>query len=148
MSLYKHNLWAMPLSLALVACGGGGGGSDNSIDDKPDGGSGGGSGAVEYQQQVVDARNGYTYLNLTTGETVAADAEWHMAFSRSNIQLNGGASGNGKVAGALAVAQDDFYTGAGVADPNVFMNATADAELEHLADSFPAPANWQTDTLT
>jgi len=144
MTSFQHSLWLLPVTFALAACGGSGG-SSNSIDEGSDT-----TEEASYEERVIDAQTSgtYTYLNLTTGETVAENAEWHMAFSRTNIQLNGGASGSGNVAGALAVAQGDFYAASGEPDNNVFMNATADAELEHLADSFPEPAEWQTDAAT
>ncbi|MFL1405754.1 HmuY family protein [Marinobacter sp. M1N3S26] len=144
MKKFKHNVWLMPVTFALAACGGSGG-SSNDIDDDSETPE-----AASYEEQVIDAQTSgtYTYLNLDTGETVAESGEWHMAFSRTNIQLNGGGSGSGNVAGALAVAQDDFYTAAGEPDVNVFLNATASSELEHLADSFPEPDEWQPDAAT
>ncbi|GGY80726.1 HmuY family protein [Marinobacter zhanjiangensis] len=142
MNHVKHTTWLVPATLALVACGGG---SSNSIDDDS-----GNNGGEAFEEQVINAQSqdAYAYLNLDTGEMVGESGDWHMAFRRTNIQLNGGASGSGNVAGALAVAQDNFYTGPGTPDNNLFLNATADAELEHLADSFPAPDSWQTDTAT
>ncbi|QCF27565.1 HmuY family protein [Hydrocarboniclastica marina] len=94
------------------------------------------------------------YLNLTSGEVLAlTEAEaasstaWHMAFKRTNIQLNSGASGPGNVVGAVGVNQDDFYTASGEPDNNVFLNATAETELEHLQAEMEKPAAWTRDAI-
>lgn len=84
-----------------------------------------------------DPKNKYTYFNLDTGQVVnlsdadaTASSAWHIAFKRTSIKLNGGVSGPGTVAGAVADAQDDFYDAAtGDPNPSVFLNATAESEL-------------------
>lgn len=82
-----------------------------------------------------DPANKYTYFNLDTGEVVAltdADAEtstdWHIAFKRTKVKLNGGASGPGGVRGAVADSQDDFYQADGSPNDSVFLDATAESE--------------------
>ncbi len=85
----------------------------------------------------TDPKNKYTYFNLDTGQVVnlsdadaTASSAWHIAFKRTSIKLNGGVSGPGTVAGAVADAQDDFYDAAtGDPNPSVFLNATAGSEL-------------------
>ncbi|MCF6337986.1 MAG: HmuY family protein [Gammaproteobacteria bacterium] len=86
---------------------------------------------------IDDPANKYTYFHFKTGEVVAlTDAQadtsndWHIAFKRTAIKLNGGASGPGSVSGALADAQNDFYDAAtGDPDNSVFLNASANSEL-------------------
>lgn len=86
----------------------------------------------------TDPKNKYTYFNLDSGAVVAlTDAEattsgdWHIAFKRSSIKLNGGVSGSGGVKGALADDQADLYNGSDTS-PNVsvFLAATKDTEKE------------------
>ena len=90
----------------------------------------------------------YTYFNLETGQVVAlteaeaaASTNWHVGFRRNAIILNGGTSGSGSVEGALGAAQDDFYA-ADEPVNNVFLNASADAEDDHLL------ATYDVSTLT
>src|SRR5690606_28916168 len=132
------------LTLALAACGGGSSSSDREETPPPATGGGGGGDQSQVRSAVLDAssQTAYTYFNLTSGQKVAltdeqaaTSTDWHIAFRRTNIKLNGGDSGPGKVSGALLVPQDDFYDENGAYIANVFLNATADSELEHLAGS-------------
>src|SRR5690554_378938 len=133
------------LALALVACGGGGSSSSGSDrDETPPPATGGGHEPEQVRSATLDAtsQTDYTYFNLTSGQQVAlteaqaaTSTDWHIAFRRTNIKLNGGDSGPGKVAGALLVPQDDFYDENGAYVANVFLNATAASELEHLTGS-------------
>lgn len=82
-----------------------------------------------------DPANKYTYFNLDSGQVIelsdseaAASENWHIAFKRTNIKLNGGVSGPASIKGAVADAQDDFYDGNGNPDSSVFLNATAASE--------------------
>lgn len=84
----------------------------------------------------------YTYVNLNTGETVdltaeqaASSSDWHIGLRRTAIIVNGGDSGSGNVAAALAASQDDFYNGSDP-DVNVFLNASSESELEHLTTNY------------
>lgn len=103
--MQQHNFkYLVPaLGLMMNACGGG---SDNNI-----AGSTGDSGQTDkgYSQKVIDAKSQTRYLNLATGETVSSDAGWHVAFNRTSVLLNSGASGDGSVAGAVGDEQTEFY---------------------------------------
>ena len=86
--------------------------------------------------QPDDPVNKYTYFNLDSGQTVAltdteADSslDWHIAFKRTKVKLNGGSSGPGNVEGTVADSQDDFYQANGTVNNSVFLNATAEGEL-------------------
>lgn len=145
--------WAGLLGAALVLTGCGGGGSDS------------GTGVEEEGEERVlesvstatlDATSydDYTYYDLTNGEVIAlteaeaaSSTEWHIAFRRSTIKLNGGTSGPGSVAGAVVAEQADFYTSSGDPDANVFLNATADSELEHLEATYTVPSSLVEDEL-
>src|SRR5690554_877648 len=134
----------------LAGCGG----SENSL-----GGSDETGGSSEIQRQVVDAKSysQATYLNLNTGATMQMTAEeaqgrddWHLSFKRDTVQVNGGASGMGSVAGAVANAQDKFYDAAGEPNFNLLVNATASSEEEALLAEYPKPGSrdWISDSIT
>lgn len=124
-------------AFALAGCGG----SDNDIT----GNGGEDQGDKDYNEQIVDARAQTQYLNLATGAIVPKDGNWHVAFNRTNVQLNSGESGNANVVGAVGDEQAGFYDAFGEPDLNKFVGATADGELDHLRDSFPEPASWEPD---
>lgn len=149
-----------PLTLAIaltLLAGCGGGGSDNDISDSGSSSDGSETPVTsDVSTQTVDATDStkYVYLNLDTGRMIdmtaaeaAASSSWHLAFSRTNIQLNSGASGPGNVVGAVGADQADFYTSAGDANTSVFLNATADSELEHLLAAMNEPSSWTGDAL-
>ena len=88
---------------------------------------------------VDDPANKFTYFNLSMGEVVEltddeaeTSTDWHIAFKRAQIKLNGGVSGPGSVSGAIADAQEDYYDAEGEPNNSVFLNATADLELISL----------------
>ncbi len=152
--LMKFKLLAIPASLTLLtACSGGGSSSNNDAEPTPDNGDIGNA----FTAMIVDASdNGaYQYLNLNSGEmltlteeAVASSTAWHIAFRRNNLKVNGGASGSGNVAVALAVSQDDFYDAEGNVDANVFLNATPDSEEEHILAAFDVTTlDFQQDIL-
>ena len=70
-----------------------------------------------------------------------------MAFRRFSVQLNGGASGPGAVAGAIADAQTDFYDAGGDPLVSVFTNATPESELSAFEATLAAPGSWTTDSV-
>ena len=145
----------LPIAVASVLLSACGGGSSNDIVDSDD--NGGGNGLPDnVSAQQIDASSSDTaaYMNLDTGnvltmtdEEAAASSDWHLAFKRNNIQLNSGASGPGQVAGAVAADQADFYTNSGEPNSSVFLNATADSELEHLLAEMSEPSAWTDDAL-
>lgn len=141
------------LALTLAGCGGDSSTTANTANT----GSGQGGATVSYQSKTVDATStsAYRYLNLGTGAEYATEAEanaasgWHIAFRRTGIMLNGGTSGSGKVAGALLIAQDDFYEADGTTPKtNVFLAATPASELEHLTGTLPAAGALTSDGIT
>lgn len=142
----KTAIFSKLILFTTVLAGCGGGGSDSA-----GGASGGDPVAVEnpFFEAEVDATSttDFTYMNLTTGETLPLSEEeaanstlWHVAFRRNSIKLNSGVSGPGMVKGAVVSAQEDFYAENGEALASVFLNATADSELEHLTGPLTAPA--------
>ncbi|SFM78241.1 HmuY family protein [Marinobacter zhejiangensis] len=147
--------WIATLALGSAVLSGCGGGSDNTIAGDSGAGAGTGTDGGVFTA-VIDASayDSRVYFNLSTGEVVAltdaqaaASSDWHLALKRYDIQLNGGASGPGTVVAALGAGQDDFYDGSGEPIANVFVNATAESELEHLLADFSAPASWSSDVV-
>ncbi|MGP9832417.1 HmuY family protein [Marinobacter sp. NSM] len=139
MELFENRPMAVVLAtLALTACGGG---SDNSIaEDDADNVS-------DFSEQLLPAATETVYLNLETGAMVEEGGDWHIAANRLSFRVNSGASGTGSVVGALAIAQDDFYDGNGDPVANMFTNATANSEQEHLLGILEEPASWQEDAF-
>ena len=150
-SLRKLSLM-LPI-IGLVACGGGSDKVATNLETNDDGQSGLVNGGLSSLQIDATDYDTYRYFSFDTGtvldisdEQAQSSVAWHLAFRRDSIKLNGGASGVGGVAGALVAAQDDFYIDA-EADVNVFLNATFESEVEHLAATYNAPSDLQADVL-
>lgn len=124
---YQHFVLLLSLTSTLVACGGSSSGDS-------------GSGPVEeipaVTQFSVDSTSNedFVYFRLddlsepVTISEPSTSTDWDIGFRRTGIILNGGASGSGEVAGALAVAQDTFYDADGNPDANAFLNALPENE--------------------
>lgn len=133
----------------LTACGGGGGDKDisdasQSGNDTPTTGTDDPVDSNGITTRTLPVATDTVYLNLETGESVESSEDWHVSANRLAFKLNSGASGNGSVGGALAVAQEDFYEN-GQPDFNVFSNANQNSEEEHLLGQFSEPGEWQQD---
>ncbi|XOZ32995.1 HmuY family protein [Halomonadaceae bacterium KBTZ08] len=138
-------------TILLTACNGD---SNNTPSDNEDNNGDNPQDEIASQRLDASSHDSATYLNLKTGDTLALTAEeaaastdWHLAFRRNDIKLNGGNSGPGDVAGAVGVAQSDFYTEDGSPNASVFLNATADSEKEHLLATLSAPDSWTSDAV-
>lgn len=99
--------------------------------------SAGGFGAAD-----DDPANRWSYLNLATGELLAltdqqaeSSKDWHMAFKRVGIRINGGSSGPGEVTAAVIDDQAEFYSEQGEPVSSVFEQASAQSELAALEQS-------------
>lgn len=133
--------------LMMVGCGGdddSGNDSDGNTDTStPDQG---GNEAFQSAQINAASHDTWVYFNLEQGATVSQQDNWHLALKRTEIKLNGGVSGSGKVAGALLDAQDEFYVD-GEASSSVFTNADADIEAQALAASHDLSSiEWVSDS--
>lgn len=63
-----------------------------------------------------------------TDEAAATDSQWDVAFKRTNVSLN---THNDNIVGTyLTAINSDFYDDAGNAITDMFLNATADTELD------------------
>jgi hypothetical protein len=135
-------------ALILTACGSD---SDNTIANPEDGQTESGEtetgGEAGISLKLLPAASETVYLNLETGALVEESDAWHIAANRLAFELNGGASGSGKVGGTLAVAQEDFYEDSGEPNVSVFTNATENSEEEHLLGIFQEPDAWQQDAF-
>jgi hypothetical protein len=153
-------------SIGLVACGG----DDNNdstetvADDIIDTNPVSNVEETTYQTLQVNAADydEWKYISLVNGsileltdEAASASTDWHLALRRTAVKLNGGVSGPGAVAAAVADAQTEFYDSEGGANTSVFTNADADIEAEALdidydtsvltfiSDSYePAMTDW------
>lgn len=153
--MFSQSLRLIPAAIAaftLAACGGGGsGGSGDPPGDPPP------PPADEVTSLQIDATSSseYVHLNLLTGRVVEIATqsepapEWHIAFRRFHVKLNGGSSGSGNVAGALVAAQSDFYDN-GTPIEGRFTSATADSELPVLTGELAVPGDrdWIFDRVT
>lgn len=125
-------------SLILTACGGSSSSSsDNDDNDQVQ--------QADFQSMNVNAsdRVTWTYVSLRnaavvelTDEQAEASDAWDIAMRRTGIRLNGGDSGPGNVAAAVADAQTDFYNDADEPVVSVFTNADADIEAQALSNTY------------
>lgn len=142
--MYRYVLAVLAASALLAGCGG----ASTTQDAEPQ--------EKNYSERQLDASDNtdYVYLNLDTNtelsltaEQAASSTDWHVAFRRFSVQLNGGASGPGAVAGAIADAQTDFYDAGGDPLVSVFTNATPESELSAFEATLAAPGSWATDSV-
>ena len=142
--MYRYVLAVLAASALLAGCGG----ASTTQDAEPQ--------EQNYSERQLDASDNtdYVYINLDTNtelsltaEQAASSTDWHVAFRRFSVQLNGGASGPGAVAGAIADAQTDFYDAGGDPLVSVFTNATPESELSAFEATLAAPGSWATDSV-
>lgn len=142
--MYRYVLAVLAASALLAGCGG----ASTTQDAEPQ--------EKNYSERQLDASDNtdYVYINLDTNtelsltaEQAASSTDWHVAFRRFSVQLNGGASGPGAVAGAIADAQTDFYDAGGDPLVSVFTNATPESELSAFEATLAAPGSWTTDSV-
>lgn len=57
----------------------------------------------------IDATGGWVYYDLDGNKVTTESGNWHIAFNRYNVKLNGGSSGSGTVAGFLSKTPTGFY---------------------------------------
>ena len=131
---YKDSLNLTALIMGtflLTACGGSD--SDNETDD------GEKKASVSTMQINAADYSAWRYVNLDSASEVTQDAPWHLAFRRTAIKLNGGVSGSGNVAAALANTPEGFYNGD---EPvaNTILNTTASTHEAALTATYDLAA--------
>ena len=130
----RFSLTAVVASMALFGCG-----SDDSNNSRADdNGSGGDIKSWQSLQVNAASYTDWTYVSLTESKTLVLDeaasatsTDWHLAFRRTGIKLNGGVSGEGNVVGALVETQGEYYE-SDLPIASVFTNADADTEASAL----------------
>lgn len=128
--------------LLLAGCGS----DDSNSSDTPNTGDVNDTSGVQVARVNAASHSDWVYLNLDSGQQVSEQDDWHLALQRSNIKLNGGVSGTGKVTGAVLDAQDEFYQD-GEANSSVFSNASADSEAQALLTEFDLTSvQWSSDS--
>lgn len=94
-------------------------------------------------QVDASSRTKWAYLDLSTGTEVTANEDWDLAFQRLAVRIN-----PDKQASALLAKQADFYDGNEAPLANVFLNATANSEHEHLQATYDlSKVSFETETL-
>ena len=126
-------------TLILAGCNGGGGGSSSdSSDNSSDNNSGGDTTQSSVRYITLDAATDTTqaaYLDLATGAQSTADQDWHVAYQKYvGFKVNGGASGDGNVNGAITACYTGnsaaLYDAEGKPVQSAFEAASADSTLE------------------
>lgn len=119
------NSWLVAMAASAVLL------SGCNIEEKDDPVSGGDSSQNDdFRSIQVDANTGWAYVDFSADAEVSAGGNWDLAFQTTNIRSNAA-----RTELALAAPQVDFFD-AGVPNINVWTNATAGSELEHLLASY------------
>ncbi|WP_169579626.1 HmuY family protein [Saccharospirillum impatiens] len=91
---------------------------------------------------MLDASNDWAFLSLGQAAEVTVDDEWDLAFSTTSVRVN-----SERAASALLADQSDFFDAEDKPVTNVFTNATANSEQEHLLASYDlASVTFSTET--
>lgn len=108
---------------------------------------------TQTKERTVDATSydDWTYLNLTSNQVVDRLSDWHIAFKRDSIKLNGGASGDGSVGGFVAATPDGYYDDHGEPITAKFMTDNKQESLVTLTNTaaYDKPTSargWVTDS--
>lgn len=99
---------------------------------------------------TFDAASQWVYVNLGSGQVVAPTEDWHIAFYRYEVKLNGGRSGSGQVAGFVGKTPEGFYDANGQPVVAQFLSpanlANTEAALNAADMATPARASqWVND---
>ena len=99
----------------------------------------------------VDATKGWVYYDLANKTPTTEAGSWHVAFSRYNVKLNGGVSGQGSVGGFLSKTPDGFYGADGATIPAKFVSTNNLADtLGDLTGAQTGPrtsSGWVNDSI-
>lgn len=107
--------------------------------------------SVPPRTATVDASDAaaWVYFDLVTGAVSSETGQWHIAFNRYNVKLNGGDSGGGKVAGFVGRQPAGFYDAEGKPVASRFTSAKpADTLADLTAPDMAVPAaasDWKAD---
>lgn len=95
--------------------------NDSPTDDSDDALSG------EFETLMLDASASWAYLSLHQAAEVMVEDDWDLAFNGTSVRVN-----PERAASALLAEQSEFYDADGDPLANIFTNATANSEQEHL----------------
>lgn len=95
--------------------------SDSPTDDSDDALSG------EFESLMLDASASWAFLSLDQATEVTVEDDWDLAFNGTSVRVN-----PERAASALLAEQSEFYDADGDPLANIFTNATANSEQEHL----------------
>lgn len=82
----------------------------------------------------ASAHDKWAYFNLKTNQITSENQEWHIAFKRTKVKLNGGDSGQGKVGGYLAKTPTGYYDEKNQPITNKFASDNSKEALNELKD--------------
>ncbi|MDR9831513.1 HmuY family protein [Vibrio sp. FNV 38] len=139
MSNYK--LW-LPIALSSIALAG-----CNSSSSSND--NGGGEDPSEAEEVLIDSSSGaQTKVDLDSGTSVT-DENWHVSYQKYvGFALNGGISGEGKVAGCIAAEFDSLFDEDGNAVADEFKLLTGTNTLESFEGvTIDSCTSFEEDTL-
>ncbi len=124
------NAWLVAITASTIFL------SGCNVDEKDDPVSGDDSSQNDdFKSIQVDANSEWAYVDFSADSEVSAGDDWDLAFQSTSIRSNAA-----RTELALAAPQMDFFD-AGAPNVNVWTNATAGSELEHLL------ANYSVDDL-
>ncbi|MEP4547799.1 MAG: HmuY family protein [Saccharospirillum sp.] len=98
--------------------------------DTPTNGSGDSS-SGDFESVMLDASTSWAFLSLDQAAEVTVNDDWDLAFFGTSTRVN-----PERVASAILAEQSEFYDADGDALANIFTNATANSEEEHLLASY------------
>lgn len=107
--------------------------------------------SAQIRTATVNATTGWVYVNLASGDSVPETGDWHVAFNRNTMKLNGGSSGSGTVAGFVGATPAGFYTAEGKPVDAKFKTATPADTLADLTGVLTTPASardWVKDMVS
>lgn len=121
------NAWLVTMAASTILL------SGCNVDEKDDPVSGGDSSQNDdFRSIQVDANTEWAYVDFSANSEVSAGENWDLAFKTTSIRSNAA-----RTELALAAPQLDFFdTGTKKPNVNVWTNATAGSELEHLLASY------------
>ncbi|MGC3963183.1 MAG: HmuY family protein [Rhodocyclaceae bacterium] len=101
--------------------------------------------------KTIDASgSAWVYYDLANNTTTDVNGNWHIAFNRYNVKLNGGTSGAGKVGGYLAKTPASLYPSGTANETAIVAAKPADflADLTASDLSLPSAASaWKKDAI-
>lgn len=91
----------------------------------------GNTSSENFESVMLDASTTWAFLNLDQAAEVTVDDDWDLAFYKTSVRVNPDSAKS-----VLLAEQSEFYDSEGDAIANIFTNATANSEQEHLLANY------------